>query len=218
MLQLTSTTRFHQTVRFGYPQGESRLSQRDSPSRSAGELTLFGGDRTVSRALGLCLLAAACVLAACAQSPTVASTPTLSAAPTALPTRNTAPTSVSTSAATPVSAPSPAAGTPVSSTPASLTPGAAVPPEASALVEEARTAVAQEVGVPAAQVAVVSVQMVEWPDPSLGCPEPGMAYAQMVTPGYLIKLSAGGKTFEYHSDRQDTVVTCANPRPPTRVE
>ncbi len=113
---------------------------------------------------------------------------------------------------------SPAAGTPVSSTPASLTPGAAVPPEASALVEEARTAVAQEVGVPAAQVAVVSVQMVEWPDPSLGCPEPGMAYAQMVTPGYLIKLSAGGKTFEYHSDRQDTVVTCANPRPPTRVE
>lgn len=165
----------------------------------------------MSRALGLSLLlAAACVLAACAQSPTVASTPTRSAPPTTLPTPAASPTAAITA---PISAPSPAAGTPASSTP-----GATVPPEASALVEEARGAVAQELGVPAAQVAVVSVQLVEWPDASLGCPEPGMAYAQMVTPGYLIKLSGGGKTFEYHSDREGTVVTCASPQPPMRSQ
>ncbi len=159
----------------------------------------------MSRALGLSLiLAAACVLAACAQSPTTASAPTASVAPTAMPTPAASPTAIST----PVSAPSPAA------TPASSTPGATVPPEASELVDEARNGVAQQAGIPAPQVSVVSVQMVEWPDMSLGCPEPGMAYAQIVTPGYLIKLSAGGQTYEYHSDRDSTVITCANPQAP----
>ena len=161
------------------------------------------------RALRLCLLlAAAGVLAACARSPAVASTPTRSAAPTALSTPAISPTAIPT----PFLAPSPAAGTPSSPPPV-----ATVSPEASALVEEARAAIAREAGVPVARVAVVSVQMVEWPDLALGCPEPGMAYAQMVTPGYLIKLSAGGKTFEYHSDRESTVVTCSDPQPPMSV-
>ena len=85
------------------------------------------------------------------------------------------------------------------------------------MVEEARAAVAQELGIPASRVAVVTVLMVEWADTSLGCPEEGMAYAQVVSPGYLIRLEANGKTFEYHTDRSDTVMTCPNPQPPAMV-
>jgi hypothetical protein len=44
-----------------------------------------------------------------------------------------------------------------------------------------------------------------WPDASLGCPEPGMSYAQMETPGYLIELKAKDKTYTYHSDMKRAV-------------
>jgi hypothetical protein len=42
---------------------------------------------------------------------------------------------------------------------------------------------------------------VTWPDSSLGCPEPGMMYAQVLTPGYRIKLQIGGKVYEYHTGK-----------------
>lgn len=46
-----------------------------------------------------------------------------------------------------------------------------------------------------------------WPDASLGCPQPGMSYAQMETKGFVIELEAGGKKYRYHSDMQ-RVVPC----------
>jgi len=54
-------------------------------------------------------------------------------------------------------------------------------------------------GIPVSDIKVVSVEAVQWPDTSVGCPQPGMMYAQVITPGYLIVLEAGGKTYEYHS-------------------
>jgi hypothetical protein len=52
-----------------------------------------------------------------------------------------------------------------------------------------------------------SVEEVTWPDSSLGCPEPGMNYAQVLTPGYRIKLQSGGKVYEYHTGN-DVVKLC----------
>jgi glucose/arabinose dehydrogenase len=49
------------------------------------------------------------------------------------------------------------------------------------------------------EISVVSVEAVEWPDASVGCPQPGMMYAQVVTPGYLVVLEAGAKRYEYHA-------------------
>jgi hypothetical protein len=54
-------------------------------------------------------------------------------------------------------------------------------------------------GIPVSDIKVVSVEAVEWPDTSVGCPRPGMMYAQVITPGYRIVLEAGGETYEYHS-------------------
>lgn len=48
-------------------------------------------------------------------------------------------------------------------------------------------------------ITVVSVEEVEWNDASLGCPKPGMMYAQVITPGHRIVLEVDGKIYEYHT-------------------
>jgi hypothetical protein len=58
-------------------------------------------------------------------------------------------------------------------------------------------------------VQVVSVEATDWPDTSLGCPQPGVFYAQIIVQGYKIVLSSGGQSVEYHSDMKGRVVTCS---------
>ena len=60
-------------------------------------------------------------------------------------------------------------------------------------------------------VTLVSAEAVTFPDGSLGCPEPGMAYSQVVTDGYKIVLTAGGKTFDYRGTGPGTFRRCTNP-------
>lgn len=69
-----------------------------------------------------------------------------------------------------------------------------------ATVEAARKDLAQRLMVPEASIEQVGpVEEVTWPDASLGCPEPGMIYAQVLTPGYRFKLQGGGQVYTYHS-------------------
>ncbi len=58
-------------------------------------------------------------------------------------------------------------------------------------------------------VEVLQVTALQWRDASLGCPRPGMMYAQVITPGYLIEVKAGGKVYEYHTNTNQSVVLCA---------
>lgn len=60
--------------------------------------------------------------------------------------------------------------------------------------------------VPETQIAVSRIEEVEWRDASLGCPQPGMMYAQVITPGYRIVLQADGKTYEYHASETHAVL------------
>jgi len=57
-----------------------------------------------------------------------------------------------------------------------------------------------ELGVPETEVSVIAVEAVEWSDSSLGCPEPGMAYLTVITPGYRIILEVAGLHYEVHTD------------------
>jgi len=59
---------------------------------------------------------------------------------------------------------------------------------------------AAALGVPEAQVSVIATETVEWSDSSLGCPEPGMAYLTVITPGYRIILEVAGLRYELHTD------------------
>ncbi len=69
---------------------------------------------------------------------------------------------------------------------------------------------AAKLGIPNHAVTVVESGEATWPDVSLGMPEPGAMYAQILTEGFRVVLGAAGKRYEYHFGsgtvkmRQDT--------------
>lgn len=67
---------------------------------------------------------------------------------------------------------------------------------------------AQLSGVDAAAIIVQKAEAVEWSDSSLGCPQPGMAYMQVITPGYQVVLAAGAATYDYHANARGRFVLC----------
>lgn len=81
-------------------------------------------------------------------------------------------------------------------------------PGSEAAVAAAIADLSKQTGVSADQITVDAVHPMEWPDASLGCPQEGMMYAQVITPGYLIVLSVQGQTYEYHTDQKANVVLC----------
>ena len=83
-----------------------------------------------------------------------------------------------------------------------------LPAAAEPSVKMARADLAQRVGLAPEAIKLVSAEGVEWSDASLGCPQPGMMYAQVITPGFLVMLEAGGQTYEYHTDMGRFVVLC----------
>jgi hypothetical protein len=89
------------------------------------------------------------------------------------------------------------------------------PPEAEQVVGLAREDLAETLGLSPEEIRLVSVEAVEWSDASLGCPQPGMMYAQVITPGFRVTLEAGGETYEYHTDTGDHVVLCENGASPS---
>jgi hypothetical protein len=90
-------------------------------------------------------------------------------------------------------------------------------PEEADLVDQAEEDLVNRIKVAPDSIVLQSVEPVDWPDSSLGCPQPGMNYLMVVTPGYLIKLEAGGKVYEYHTDTQH-IVYCQNPKLPLPAE
>lgn len=60
----------------------------------------------------------------------------------------------------------------------------------------------------AAQITIQSREAVQWSDSALGCPAPGFAYLQVITPGYKIVLEAEGNVYNYHTGRGDSFVLC----------
>ena len=81
----------------------------------------------------------------------------------------------------------------------------------SAIVSAARAEAGKELGVAPDQINIDKVEPVQWSDTSLGCAEPGKVFAQTITPGFRIVLSAAGKSQEIHADAAGRLVTCAKP-------
>ena len=65
-----------------------------------------------------------------------------------------------------------------------------------------------------AEITVVEASEVIWPDSSLGCPQKGMAYLQVLTPGYLIVLEYANNQYEYHAGLGQDFIYCTNPTAP----
>jgi hypothetical protein len=86
--------------------------------------------------------------------------------------------------------------------------GVAHNPEAQGAVDASLRDAGGRLGPSAAQLQVETVEQREWRDSSLGCPQPGFFYAQVITPGYLIVIAGGGKRLEYHTDTRGRSVMC----------
>ena len=76
------------------------------------------------------------------------------------------------------------------------------------LLDAVRADAAQQAGVPVAAVQVARVEARQWSDASLGCPQPGQFYAQVITPGFLMVVRAGDRQLEYHTDARQRFVLC----------
>jgi hypothetical protein len=87
-------------------------------------------------------------------------------------------------------------------------PSQAGTPTTSADAAPVIAAIAADLGVPPESVQVVTMEPRDWPDSSLGCPQPDMLYAQVITPGYLVLVEVSGERMEYHTDKLGTVVRC----------
>src|SRR5712691_7532050 len=75
--------------------------------------------------------------------------------------------------------------------------------EAAAL---ARRTLAAKLSVPIERIKIVSVAPVEWRDSSLGCPERGMVYTPVLTPGYKVTLREGNREHVVHVARTHVVI------------
>lgn len=73
------------------------------------------------------------------------------------------------------------------------------------VVDLAKKHLAERLQIPVTSIQVTSVISTDWPDSSLGYPEPGMVYAQVITPGYVILVRAENTIYEYHSDYERIV-------------
>jgi hypothetical protein len=79
------------------------------------------------------------------------------------------------------------------------------------LVQKARQDLAARLNIPVDQIELLSFEDVVWPDGSLGCPQPGMAYTQVMVEGYRILLQYNGQVYAYHGGGSNPPFLCEDP-------
>ncbi len=78
----------------------------------------------------------------------------------------------------------------------------------------AATDLAGRLGLDVDDIEVVDVEEVTWRDGSFGCPQKDFQYAQVLTPGIRIALSAEGSTYAYHAGPGRDPFYCIDPQTP----
>ena len=113
---------------------------------------------------------------------------------------------------------SPTLPLPITTTPAitQLPPLASTPKSTilQGIVETARLDLSKRLSIPVSEITLTEVSEVSWADLSLGCPQPGMMYGQMVTTGYLVIFSAGNTRYDYHAGPDRSPFYCEKPQAP----
>ncbi|NOX60581.1 MAG: hypothetical protein GXP42_01330 [Chloroflexi bacterium] len=94
--------------------------------------------------------------------------------------------------------------------PQDLIPGQSGPKDIEAIEQAAQTIASEELGVSPDEVTVMAIEEVQWSDSSLGCPQPGYMYAQVITPGYKILVKVKGQEYAVHTDARGRGVVCLN--------
>ena len=93
-----------------------------------------------------------------------------------------------------------------------VTPG----PETQEMIALAADLLARKFNAPAGEIDLFSILSVEWSDRSLGCPQPGVGYQDVITPGYQISLEWEMSVYIFHTDTVDRVLLC-HVQPPHEI-
>jgi hypothetical protein len=83
--------------------------------------------------------------------------------------------------------------------------------DAQPLVDLAIEQLAEQSNVKVDLIRVERVEPVDFPDASLGAPQPDQMYAQVITPGYVIELSYQGLPVVFHGSGQQVVPSPDSP-------
>lgn len=67
---------------------------------------------------------------------------------------------------------------------------------------------AGRLGIGPEAIEVRGVEAVTWPDSSLGCPQEGMMYAQVLTEGSRVDLAVGDRVYTYHAAKNRQPFLC----------
>jgi len=77
--------------------------------------------------------------------------------------------------------------------------------DASGMMAQLKPLVAAKLGLGVAELTAIAVEEVEWSDASLGCPQPGMMYAQVITPGWRFTFEGrAGQLYDVHTAQNPT--------------
>jgi hypothetical protein len=82
------------------------------------------------------------------------------------------------------------------------------PQELDVIIAVMITDLAGRLGIAETGIRVVAVEEVTWSDASLGCPQPGMNYAQVVTDGMRVILEAEAVFYDYRSGGIGDPILC----------
>ncbi len=85
-------------------------------------------------------------------------------------------------------------------------------------VDAAVLELAASLGLGSSEIEVIAAERVTWPDGSLGCPEPGVAYTQALVDGYRILLQAGSTGYSYHGAAGEPPKICPRPVIPPPID
>ena len=85
------------------------------------------------------------------------------------------------------------------------------------IADKAIRALADHLDVPVTAISVDSVRAVDWRDSSIGCPQPGEAYMQVITPGHMITLRVDGDVHVVHEAKGNAFVCVKRKLPVSEV-
>ncbi len=71
-------------------------------------------------------------------------------------------------------------------------------PRLAAYAATATADLAARLAIAPSAVRLVEAAFVTWNDSAMGCPQPGILYAQALQEGALVRIEAGGRTYPYH--------------------
>ena len=92
-------------------------------------------------------------------------------------------------------------------------PAPGLPDPQARLVELVKRDLAIRLDLNESDIVVTEIEVVRWPDSSLGCPAPGVDYLMVLVSGYRLTVEVGADRYTYHTDTGEQFLLCENGRP-----